>query len=298
MGVGETAALTAALCWASASLLYGRTRLTAVGLNFGKNLLASGLLLLQLLVVAQWSDGALLTADLKTWGWLGLSGLFGIVMGDTLYFRSLQILGPRRALIVSTTAPVFATALGFLFLSEAITGFILTGIALTVGGIMVVVADRASVAESPGLFPGSTKAGIAAGLAGAICQALGGLFSRIGMEHVGSIEGAFIRLVVSALTMIVVVAWQRRLNTTVRQLADRRLLRTFVPAVLMGTWLGIWLSQVAYKHAPVSIVTTLLCTTPIFAVPLVRLFDRHRISRRAIWGTVVAVMGIVLVVQG
>lgn len=298
LGPGESAALAAAFCWASASLLYGRTRLTALGLNFGKNLLASLILLLQLSVAALWSGRTLLSASADTWWWLGLSGLAGIVAGDTFYFRSLQILGARRALILSTTAPIFAAFMGWAFLGEALSSQIALGMTLTISGIVIVVAERSTSVEAPGLFPGATATGILAALAGAGCTALGGVFSRVGMQNVDSVEGAFIRLVVSAAAVTAIVGLRGELRSTRTQLADRKLLKTFAPAILMGTWLGIWLSQIAFKHAPVSVVTTLLSTTPIFAVPLVRLFDRHRISRRAILGTLIAVSGVVLVVRG
>ena len=51
MGIGELAALTAAFFWATASLLYGKTNLSAWGMNFCKNVIASGILLCQLVVM-------------------------------------------------------------------------------------------------------------------------------------------------------------------------------------------------------------------------------------------------------
>ncbi len=297
MGIGESAGLIAAACWASASLLYSGTKLTAWEMNCGKNVIASIVLLVQLLVVAVVSSNTIFNANQLAWWWLGWSGIIGIVVGDTLYFRSLQILGPRKALIVSTTAPVFAAILGYALLGEAISVMVIVGMTLTVSGVAYVVADRKSANESPGLFPGSAAQGVLAGLGGAVCQALGGVCSRIGMRDCDGVEGAFIRLSVSAACIVVVIICQRRLKTVSSKLADRTLLRKFIPAVLLGTWLGIWLSQIAYKFSTVSVATTLLATTPLFAVPLVRIFYGYRITLAAVLGTVVAVTGVFLVVQ-
>lgn len=298
MGQGESAALLAAAAWASASLLYSGTKLSAWGLNLGKNILASGVLLIQLVIVTSFSGEPLFQADLNAWWWLGLSAVIGIVIGDTCYFRSLQILGPRKALIVSTTAPIFAAVLGFVLLGEAAGPAVLAGMLMTVGGVIYVIAERSSSGESPGLFPGSTASGVTAGIAAAVCQALGGVCSRIGMRDCGGVEGALIRLLVSAVGVIVIVAFRKQLREILRKLADRQLLKRFVPAVLLGTWLGIWLSQVAYKYATVSVATTLLATTPLFVLPLVRVFHGRRITPAAVGGTIIAVVGVALVVFG
>ncbi len=113
MGTGEIASLLAAFLWAFASLFYTRTHLSAFSMNFGKNLIAATVLLTHLRIQTWMNDQSLFQAGLNSWKWLSLSGLIGIVIGDTFYFRSLQILGPRRCLMVSTTSPVFAALLSW-----------------------------------------------------------------------------------------------------------------------------------------------------------------------------------------
>ncbi len=103
MGTGELAALTAAALWAVSSLFYGRTPLSAWQINFGKNLLASVILSIHLAIATGLAGRPMFAADRNTWLLLAVSSLIGIVIGDTFYFRSLQILGPRRALIVAMT---------------------------------------------------------------------------------------------------------------------------------------------------------------------------------------------------
>ena len=297
MGIGQTAALAAAFFWAAASLLYGRTHLSAWGMNFAKNVLASLILLVQLFVLAGMRHTSVFSADAMGWTWLSLSGVLGIMIGDTCYFRSLQILGPRKALIISTSAPIFAAILGFLFLDEQITVILVTGITLTMSGVIFVVFDRTSSHESPGLYPGSVAAGVVAGVLGAVCQAGGAVCSKLGMERCDAIEASFIRLFVSAVGAFLVVSVSGELRNVLRRLWNRELLKRFVPAVLMGTWLGIWLSQVAYKHSTVSVTTTLLSTTPLFAIPLVRIVHGHRVTFIAVAGAIVAVCGVYLIVR-
>lgn len=297
MGIGEFAALTAAFFWAAASLLYSKTDLSAWGMNFCKNVIASTILLVQLAVMCVISGNAIFAADRAAWFWLGLSGIVGIVMGDTFYLRSLQILGPRKALIVSTTAPLFAAVLGYLLLDEAVTVVMVAGILLTSGSVVWVVAGQTAIEESPGLYPGSKRRGVFCGILGAICQAVGAVFATHGLATCEPIEAAFIRLSVSAVVSFFVVLAMKEVRSVVRKTADRKLLKRFLPAIIIGTWLGIWLSQIAYKHSTVSITTTLLSTTPLFAIPLVRIFYGHRVSKVAVIGSLLAVFGVYLVVS-
>lgn len=297
MGIGESAALTAAFFWAAASLIYGRIRLSAWGMNLCKNVLASVMLLLQLGIVALWYGSSVFSADSGAWFWLGLSGVIGIVLGDTCYLRCLQILGPRKALILSTTAPLFAAILGYLFLQEEITAIMVTGILLTSGSVIWVVAGQQNAEETPGLYPGSTASGVFCGIMGAICQALGAVCASNGLKSCDPIEGAFIRLFVSAILSFVIVFAMSELRSVVKTVAEPALQKKFVPAVIMGTWLGIWLSQIGYKYSTVSVTTTLLSTTPLFAIPLVRMFYGYRITATAVAGSLLAVYGVYLVVQ-
>lgn len=297
MGIGESAAIVAAFFWAAASLLYGKTKLSATGMNLIKNSLATVVLVFQLAVSAKLNHAPMFVADAAAWKWLALSGIIGVLLGDTCYFRSLQILGPRKALIVSTTAPLFAAFLGLLFLNEAVTIKMLAGILVTSAAVVWVVSGRKTSDESPGLFPGSVRSGVAYAIMGAICQAVGAVFAKYGLQSCEPVEASFIRLAVSAVGSLIVVYFMGDLKSVLRTTADRQLLQRLIPAVLMGTWLGIWLSQIAYKHTSVAIATTLLSTTPLFAIPLVRLFYGHRITRPAIVGTIAAVFGVYLVVS-
>ncbi len=306
LGSGELAALAAAGLWACSSLFYGRTRLTAWQINFGKNVLASFVLCLHLAIVTTLAGRAMFSADSRTWMILAVSSVVGIVIGDTFYFRSLQILGPRRALIVSTTSPLFASAIGWFGLAESPSVISLFGILLTLFGIAVVIAERSGTDETPGHFPASLTRGIVMGLAGAVCNAGGATFSRLGtqgsqyFESTGCdpLEATVIRVCVAAIASILTALAARNLISTAQKSFHPTALKSYAPAVLCGPWLGIWMSQIAYKNSMLAIAITLTCTTPLFIMPLLRIFYGVRISVRAVIGTSIALVGVYLAVAG
>lgn len=306
MGTGELAALTAAALWACSSLFYGRTQLSAWQINFGKNLLASVILCLHLYVLTSLAGRSMFAADRNTWILLAISSIVGIVIGDTFFFRSLQILGPRRALMVSTTSPVFATVIGSVGLREVLSTISLLGILLTLTGITVVIADRTAPKEAAGYSPASTTRGVVMGLLGALCNAGGATFSRLGTlgsEAFSSagcdpLEATVIRVCIAAGASTVAALAMGALLPTARRAFAWPALKTYLPAVICGPWLGIWMSQIAYRQTRLAIAITLTCTTPLFVTPLLRIFYGYRISLRGILGAVVALVGVYLTVAG
>ncbi len=338
MGIGETAALTAAFMWTVSSFLWGKINLNAVELNICKNIVGAvlitghvGVLLLVIMILGpstgpDLAEGASssvpemtatstdsdslvsaagreptdaqepfkLKANWKAWVWLALSGLVGIVIGDTFYFRSLQILGPRRSLVVATTSPLFAILSSWLLLSENLLGFQLLGIALTVLGVMIVIAEKRGEKEALSLFPGVQSNGVAVGIAGALCQGLGATFSKVGMEvnDCSALEASMIRLLVAAVCSIGFLLARQQCRQFARKFFKWGLIKKLLPAAAIGTWIGIWLSQIAFKNTEVGIAQTLVSTSPLFAIPIVVFFQGHRISSLAVAGTIYAIYGI------
>ena len=309
MGLGEIAALSAAVLWTISSFLWGRIDLNAFQLNSCKNLVGVFLLaghvgVLMLLAAnadnsaTESSESFQLVASLPAWGWLALSGLIGIIIGDTLYFRSLQILGPRKALMMATTSPLFAIAAGWFWLSESLLAINLLGILLTVSGIVVVVAERSSQSESQGLFPGTNSNGLIWSLLAAGCQAIGAAVSKVGMniDDCGALEATWIRIFFAGVCSLLIIAMRGQFVSFFKKVLTRKILTQVTLAAVIGTWLGIWMSQIAVKETKIGIAQTLFATSPLFAIPIVRFIQGRKISALAILGTMVALVGIALTV--
>lgn len=297
---GELAALAAALLWTFSSTLWGRLKISALVLNACKNVIGCTFILLHLFCAWIFFGSNNFTSDPGDWGWLALSGLIGVVAGDTLYFRSLQILGARRSLLIACASPLFATILGFFFLEDQqLDLLVYCGILLTVLGVGTVVSDRRADVEAPGLLPGKFGAGITLGLLSALCQATGALCSKKVFQHneFGALEATMVRLAVAAVITVVILMVQTKTRKSFANTFRPAHLKIIVPATAIGTWLGIWFSQIAYKNADLAVAQTLLSTCPLFAIPVVWITLGHKATRIAIIGTIVALIGIWLTVQ-
>ena len=295
-GIGEVAALTAAFLWSVSSLFWREIKLSAGAMNLSKNVFGLLLMLLHLGVITSVTHQAAFTASPSSIGLLAISGLIGVVLGDTFFLRSLQILGPRIALMMATTSPVFAVLLGQFFLQEQSLMILLVGILLTVVGLVVVLTDRAAAKEAPKHYPGNLAVGVWCGIAGALCQAVGGTLSRAGTQDCSGLEAAIYRVTVGVFVLLVYYSWRGTLSAIVRNVLRWDMIKLLLPATIIGTWMGIWLCQVAYKNSDVAIAQTLLSTCPLFAIPVIWIYDGYRLTARGFAGTLVAVFGVIIVV--
>lgn len=298
MEYGEIAALTAALLWTFSSMLWGQVKIQAFTLNAVKNVVGCVFVLSHLGCAYFFFGVTSFASNPADWGWLAISGLIGIVIGDTLYFRCLQILGARRALLLACASPLFAAVLGCQFREEQISWIVLSGIVLTVLGVGTVVSDRRADVEAPGLLPGKFGLGVACGLLSAACQAIGGMFSAMGTDgDCGALEATMIRIAVAGVVTVAILMFKQQSRKSLAKTFRYEYLKYVIPATAIGTWLGIWACQIAYKSADLAVSQTLMSTCPLFAIPVVWFAFGHKPTRLAIIGTIIALVGIWLTVQ-
>ena len=298
---GELAGLAAAACWALTSLIFSRIPAPAGAIALFKNTVSCGFLLLTLLLVSKEPSALafLLEADLETWLYLGASAVSGLVLGDTCYFRSLQILGPRRTLVVTTLVPPIGALCGWFLLSETLPWIAWAGIGLTIGGVIWVIREKPGQDESEGHFPGSTSAGVKYGLLACCGQALAAALAKVPMnDGLGSLEATFIRMIVAVVIGVLAAGVLGRLPAWTTKLRARSSWLPLIPASFFGTYLGVWLCMYAYEHTKIGVATTMHSTSPIFIIPLAFFVLRQRTTPRAILGAIIAVAGIFLLFQG
>lgn len=294
-GFGELCGLLAAMTWAVGSLFFSKigARMSSGAMSLGKTTSAGLMLFSMHALLARAHGEALVPAPLtgRPGALLGLSAIVGLTIGDTALFGAMLRLGAPRAMLIHSSAPIFAAIAGRLFLHEELSARAIVGIAITVSGIGLVVSARRD--DAP-IDRTRLRAGVALGLVAALGQAMGSVLSRQATKAALSpIAAASFRLFVGAVALAVVMlpsghtrGWLRELRT------DRGWLRV-AGASFIGSCLGLWLAQTSLKESQsVGVAATLLATTPIFLLPLAHVAKVERMTVRASFGVLSAICGV------
>lgn len=292
--VGQLAALSAALFWALATLLYSRagSHLNAAQLN-----LVKGLVAVPLLALAALLSGDFLSFDGSTAAWLLLaSGVIGITIGDTLYFAALRRLGPWHTMLLEYLAPPFAAVLALLLLQQGMSWMEVIAALVVIAGVIWVITERKPPQLDVITSPQVSRSGIAAGIGAAFCQALGLVmaFHALTEFEVSALHAAFVRLSAGtfALTIALLLLKPSIIRTT-RAAVRHTSVPWLLLAIFMGTFLAIWLQQLAIASIHPGVAQTLLATAPLWLIPI-RMLQGEQISLRAIAGAVIALTGITM----
>ncbi len=285
---GEFAALSAALIWASASVIYSRVgrQLSPLILNLTKGWIAIVLIALTLLLCRQ----PIPEISAGNWGLLLMSGILGIGFGDTAYFNALNCIGARRTLLLETLAPSLSALLAMLFLQEYLPSIAWWGIGLTLAGVFWVVAERVPAAQTH-FRP---LRGLGFGLLAALGQSIGAVLSRAALSgtEIDPLWSTLIRLIGGTIVLFLwVTIRQTPTEKLFKPLSSYGLFMTVAGTAFISTYLGIWLQQISLKYAATGVAQALTNTSPLFILPIA-LWAGEKVSLRAVLGVAVALTGV------
>lgn len=290
--IHELAALGTATCWATTGLI-ASDAIRALG-AFHFNLIRQVFvtLILGCVVLATGAGG------LPGWegvALLALSGVVGILLGDTLNFAAVGRLGPRRAgAIFALNAPM-AAVLGWALLGERLGGQAWAGIAVTVAGVALAILGRpVSGAHRLEQVWGGLRMGVLFGLGAALGQAAGTLIARPYMA--GGLDpylGSLIRVGTSGLAMGVLASLPLAPPRPVE--VSRKVLVLTAATALIGLLLGMTLFLYALQGSQTGIIATLSATSPVIILPLLWLRTGQRPSGKSWAGAALAVTGLALI---
>jgi len=142
--------------------------------------------------------------------------------------------------------------------------------------------------------------GLLWGILAALAQAVGMVSSRFILvdQSISPLWSSLIRLTGGAVVLLLLL-WRQQGRWVPAVSLPRLSGRAWVAVIIAatgGTYLGIWLQQIALQLAPAAIAQTLMGTSPIFILPLVA-FLGEKVSLRAVLGVGVAIAGIALLFQ-
>ncbi|AXN33671.1 DMT family transporter [Vibrio coralliilyticus] len=288
---GEIAALSAAVVWALATWIYSQFshHFSAMQLNIVKGVAASGMML----VVMPWVEMPTMAISATHLAILAVSGIIGIAVGDSAYFASLKRIGANKTLLLESLAPPLSgvlalVALGSVLPLQSWLGVLLTTLAVT----FVIFQPDASGQQT-------NWSGVGFGLLASVCQASGVVISHYALVagDLPPLLGALIRLSVGvlAVAMVIVVFEKTPFSSMKKHLGQltKSAFLWLLGAIFVGTFLALWLQQIALKHANPAVAQTLIATSPLFML-FIYMVKGEKVTAKSIIGTLAAVGGISL----
>ncbi|MEI6091235.1 MAG: DMT family transporter [bacterium] len=288
--IGEIAALGGAILWAFSSFLFTEAtiRLGVIQLNIDRLILA---ILLLLLTIFVFSIGFSTTNTQMFY--LFISGIIGLVLGDTFLLASFKSIGPRITMLIMSFNPAVAAIFAYFMLGETLGLPIIIGMALTLAGITLVVMEKPKTKTKFKVTPN----GVIFAFLGAFGQAFGLVFSKMAFLEgdINSLTASLYRMLAALLIIVPLGIIMKQYRNPIKiYIKDKKLFLLVTIGSIIGPYLGITLSFIAAINTKIGVASTLLATVPILMLPLSHYFYKEKLSFRSIAGAVIAVLGVQL----
>ncbi|HEY8491964.1 MAG TPA: EamA family transporter [Dehalococcoidia bacterium] len=322
--MGELAGLVAAFLWSLTSVL-----LTALSARTPPPALSA----LRLAIAAVTLAGAVLVTGRADAIWaappltvlaMAGSGLIGYGVGDTAYIRALSLLGMQQVFPISMALFLGLTVLGgVVLLDEPFTwGLPLGGLLIGAGISLLVVVKPGGAAvpvpaaaapepaaavvtgaeprpvagAAPAARPGGVRRGYLSLLAAGLFWAAATLWLAAGRGDLDALAISALRAPAGAAGLLAFVLATRPRDLATPFLSVRHA-ASLVAAGLLGTGFGSLLYVYSVAEAGAARAALLSATAPLMALPLSIFVLGERLTAPRAAGTVLCVLGIMLVVS-
>jgi drug/metabolite transporter (DMT)-like permease len=289
VGLGEALALAAPAVWGLAVVLFRRSgeSMPAFELNLFKNVSAFLLLVPTIWLV----HGRALPTFSSTELMLVLaSGVLGMAVADTWYFRALNLLGAGRAGIIASLLSPFVILLSALFLGERLGLWQWAGFVLVMAGILLVTwRRRRREVEADEL-----RTGVFLGVGAVMLMSVGVVMVKEILERQPFLWVVELRLLggVAAMLLLVMLRGQWRRLWVVYRSPHRW--GTILTASFLGGYVATLLWLGGYRLLPASEASIYNEAQASFIVLFAWLILGERISARKLAGLALTVAGVVV----
>jgi len=291
--IGEIAALATAVCFAFTALIFGSTSRMVGSQVTNRVRLLFAMTYLGLLNLILFREPLPFSAESSHWIWLSLSGVIGLSLGDAFLFQSYVAVGSRLGILLLSSAPIFGSAIAWVFFGETLSPWQIIGILLALVGIGWVVWSHEEPPDTP---HGHTQRGVFFGLLGGLGQAVGLVLSKQGMA------GDFDPFRANAIRMLAAVSltwlWTTfggQAGATLTALRQRpQSIRLLALGAFVGPLLGVSASLLAVQHADIGVASTLMALSPVVVLPISYFVLKEKLGWSALIGTLVAFTGVAI----
>ena len=302
--LGELISIGVAFSWTATALLseFGSKRMGNLTLNVLRMTLALLFSVMMFWIVT----GSPLPAGgtMEAYGWMLLSGLVGYVIGDFCLFQCYIIIGSRYGQLFMTLAPLAAAVMAWLTLGQQMKGISVIAMLVTLAGISISVLGRGEHHKVALKLPLS---GVLFAIGAALCQGIGLVLSKIGMDHYDTTQipawlvpfsANFFRCVAGIIGFTLLLYFHDGFVPLRRAVHDGKGMIVATVTTVFGPFVGVGFSLMAVQYTGAGIASTLMALTPIIIIlPSYWLFNQP-ITWRTVIGAVISVVGVSLFFLG
>ena len=233
---------------------------------------------------------------------LGLSGIIGFTIGDYCSFSSFKLLGPKLGSLYTTFAPGSALLVGYIALNESINLIGILGIIVTITGVVWLTLSKKDSAEASKVGYSRDIKGIAFGITGALCQGIGLVLSKYGMDYytekLPTMHAVWIRLLFAfAAAFIISIFTGTFIKNTKPVISNEKNNLPFMFAgTIMGPVLGVSLSLLTIQKIEVAVAQTIFSLLPLFVLPISAIVYKEKITIQSIFACLISLAGVLILI--
>jgi drug/metabolite transporter (DMT)-like permease len=294
---GPLFALITAFAYASNTILVRRAVVKIPDANAGILIsVPMAVPLFFLILVFTGQTWRILSFSWQAYIWLSLAGILHFVVGRSLYYECVQLVGANIAGILRRTNILVAVIFGITVLKEPLSWQLAMGVLLIITGISLAGFSPQTFQQANGGFSKIPVRAFALGFGCGLSWGISPIFVKLGLQASGSpIAGGFISF--SAATVILFVSLLNRRKRTALTHITGQVARLFFTAGLLSFTANL-ARYVALSMAPASVVTPLVSIEPVIVLTLSFIFNRRLeiFSKQVIIGTLTVVIGTIILV--
>ena len=258
------------------------------------SVLTGAILLLGLAVALNLPDIKALTP--VALGWFAVMGLIAYPLARLLNNSAITMVGVSRAAPMASLQPIFVFGLGMALLGERPNLLVSIGTLMVVGGLVMVFLTQIN-ANSTDRLPSAKNLGFLLAMGGALAFASRDVISRHVVTDVANplVTAAFALALGGCMLLMVI---HRDVLHSLRRLPGGYIAICGLAGICSG--LAVASLFQALNRAPVTVVSPINASSPLFALVLVHLFLQRleSISPILVGGTLLSVGGVVMVILG
>ncbi len=252
---------------------------------------------IMIILIAMGQIGSIVSFSWQGYAWLSAAGILNFVVGRSLSYSCVQLVGSNIASVIRRVSPLVAVTLGISVLGEVVTWQLIVGVLLIILGIMVAGVNPQTLRSGQDLFSGIPRKAFLLGIGAGVAWGLTPVLVKLGLGDSGHpVAGVFISY--SAATIVLSTSlWNHNRRAALVGM-ESRAIGLFGLSGLLSAIAQLF-RYIALSIAPVTVVAPLFSISPVFLLILSFLFNRKLevFHSTVIIGAIAVVAGSILLVR-